>query len=50
MVGVMGLLSIFRNNLSFDGFVGLNLDETAWGSTVFTKNRDRLSEGDSRSN
>ena len=27
-------------------FVGMNLDEPVWDATVFTKNRDRLLEGD----
>jgi hypothetical protein len=26
--------------------VGMNLDESVWDVTVFTKNRDRLLEGD----
>jgi len=33
-------------NLLFRWFVGLNMDETVWVPTVFTKNRDRLLEGD----
>jgi transposase len=33
-------------NLLFRWFVGLNMDETVWVPTVFTKNRDRLWEGD----
>ena len=27
-------------------FVGMNLDESVWDVTVFTKNRDRLLDGD----
>jgi transposase len=27
-------------------FVGMNLDEPVWDATVFTKNRDRLLDGD----
>lgn len=27
-------------------FVGMNLDEPVWDVTVFTKNRDRLLDGD----
>jgi transposase len=30
----------------FRWFVGMNLDEAVWDVTVFTKNRDRLLEGD----
>jgi transposase len=30
----------------FRWFVGMNLDEPVWDATVFTKNRDRLLEGD----
>src|SRR5881397_1527766 len=33
-------------NLLFRWFVGLNLDEHVWDVTVFTKNRERLLEGD----
>jgi transposase len=33
-------------NILFRWFVGLNLDEEVWDPTVFTKNRDRLLEGD----
>jgi transposase len=33
-------------NLLFRWFVGLNVDEAVWDATVFTKNRDRLLEGD----
>jgi len=33
-------------NLLFRWFVGLNMDEAVWDATVFTKNRDRLQEGD----
>ena len=32
-------------NLLFRWFVGLNLDDAIWVPTVFTKNRDRLLEG-----
>src|SRR5829696_8961902 len=31
---------------SSGGFVGMNLDEPVWDVTVFTKNRNRLLEGD----
>src|SRR5215472_1509703 len=30
----------------FRWFVGMNLDEPVWDETVFTKNRDRLLDGD----
>src|SRR5215470_9913890 len=30
----------------FRWFVGMNLDESVWDATVFTKNRDRLLDGD----
>jgi len=33
-------------NLLFRWFVGLNMDERVWDSTVFTKNRQRLLDGD----
>ena len=33
-------------NLLFRWFVGLNMDDRVWDVTVFTKNRDRLLEGD----
>lgn len=33
-------------NLLFRWFVGLGLDDTVWVPTVFSKNRDRLLEGD----
>src|SRR5487761_205957 len=33
-------------NLLFRWFVGLNLDDPVWDATVFTKNRDRLLEGE----
>ncbi len=33
-------------NLLFRWFVGLNADDAVWDATVFTKNRDRLLEGD----
>ena len=33
-------------NLLYRWFVGLEMDEPAWDATVFTKNRERLLEGD----
>lgn len=33
-------------NLLFPWFVGLNLDESVWVPTVYSKNRDRLLDGD----
>ncbi len=33
-------------NLLFRWFVGLSMDDPIWDATVFSKNRDRLLEGD----
>ena len=33
-------------NLLFRWFVGLSMDDPVWDSTVFTKNRERLRQGD----
>jgi transposase len=33
-------------NLLFRWFVGLNIDDPVWDVTVFTKNRERLMEGE----
>ncbi len=33
-------------NLLFRWFIGLNIDDPVWDPTVFSKNRDRLLEGD----
>ena len=33
-------------NLLFRWFVGLNMDDSIWDVTVFTKNRERLLDGD----
>jgi len=33
-------------SILFRWFVGMNLDEPVWDATVFTKNRDRLLDGD----
>jgi len=33
-------------NLLFRWFVGLSMDDSVWDATVFSKNRDRLLEGD----
>src|SRR6202140_2111397 len=33
-------------NLLFRWFVGLNMDDAIWDVTVFTKNRERLLDGD----
>jgi Transposase domain (DUF772) len=33
-------------NILFRWFVGLNMDDALWDTTVFTKNRDRLLEAD----
>ena len=40
------LMEQLEYNLLFRWFVGLNMDERVWVPTVFTKNRDRLLEGD----
>ena len=39
------LMEQLEYNLLFRWFVGLNMDEAVWVPTVFTKNRDRLLEG-----
>ena len=33
-------------DLLFPWFVGIGVDEAAWDHSVFSKNRDRLLEGD----
>jgi transposase len=40
------LMEQLEYNLLFRWFVGLNLDEAVWVPTVFSKNRDRLLEGE----
>jgi len=40
------LMEQMEYNLLFRWFVGFNMDEDVWVPTVFTKNRDRLLEGD----
>src|SRR5947209_13631831 len=40
------LMEQLQYNLLFRWFVGLNMDESVWVATVFTKNRDRLLEGE----
>jgi transposase len=40
------LMEQMQYNLLFRWFVGLNMDDVVWDVTVFTKNRDRLLEGD----
>ena len=40
------LMEQLQYNLLFRWFVGLNMDEPAWVPTVFSKNRERLMEGD----
>src|SRR5437867_11819351 len=40
------LMEQLEYNLMFRWFVGLNIDDAVWVPTVFTKNRDRLWEGD----
>jgi transposase len=33
-------------NILYRWFVGLSLDDAVWDATTFTKNRDRLLDGD----
>jgi transposase len=40
------LMEQLEYNLLFRWFVGLSLDDEIWDETVFTKNRERLIEGD----
>jgi transposase len=40
------LMEQLEYNLLFRWFVGLNMDDAVWVPTVFTKNRDRLWDGD----
>ena len=40
------LMEQLQYNLLFRWFVGLNMDEPVWVATVFTKNRERLLEGE----
>jgi transposase len=40
------LMEQLNYNLLFRWFVGLSMDEMVWNPTVFTKNRDRLLEGE----
>jgi transposase len=40
------LMEELAYNLLFRWFVGLNMDDPVWVPTVFSKNRDRLLEGD----
>src|SRR5437773_11759294 len=40
------LIEQLQYNLLFRWFVGLSMDDAVWDPTVFTKNRDRLLEGD----
>ena len=40
------LMEQLAYNLLFRWFVGLNMDEEVWDVTVFTKNRERLLEGE----
>jgi len=40
------LMEQLNYNLLFRWFVGLNMDDGIWDVTVFTKNRDRLLEGE----
>lgn len=40
------LMEQLQYNILFRWFVGMNMDDAVWDVTVFTKNRDRLLEGD----
>src|SRR5512132_3871017 len=40
------LMEQLQYNLLFRWFVGLSMDDPIWDVTVFTKNRDRLLQGD----
>lgn len=40
------LMEQLNYNILFRWFVGLSMDDRVWDATVFTKNRDRLLEGD----
>src|SRR2546421_12490716 len=40
------LMEELNYNLLFRWFVGLNMDDSVWDVTVFTKNRERLLDGD----
>jgi transposase len=40
------LMEQLNYNLLFRWFVGLNMDDAIWDTTVFTKNRQRLLAGD----
>src|ERR1700690_4204206 len=40
------LMEQLNYNLLFRWFVGLNMDDAIWDATVFTKNRQRLLDGD----
>jgi transposase len=40
------LIEQLQYNLLFRWFVGLSMDDPVWDATTFTKNRDRLIEGD----
>ena len=40
------LIEQLQYNLLFRWFVGMDMDEVVWVPTVFSKNRDRLLEGD----
>ena len=40
------LIEQLQYNLLFRWFVGLSMDDPVWDATTFTKNRDRLLDGD----
>lgn len=40
------LMEQLNDNLLFRWFVGLNMDDAIWDASMFSKNRERLLEGD----
>ena len=40
------LVEQFQYNILFRWFVGLSMDDEVWHATTFTKNRQRLIDGD----
>jgi len=41
-------LASHASDLLFRWFVGLSIDDPVWDATVFSKNRERLLEGEAR--
>ena len=44
--GERPLMEHIRFNLAYRWFVGLGMDDEVWDATVFTKNRERLMQGE----